>query len=343
MSLSAEKFTIRLNRPFRIAYGSSSTRDTILISVRHDALCGHGEGALPPYYPSEGDACLRWIDQVAGQWQFDPVKPLPELLRDIPLAPINAAAARVAWEIALQDLWAQRLGLPLWKIWNPQGGSLPMCARTLPIPVDESELRELVAEGGRCFKLKAGGGDTGWDLRCLSLARKLRPDAILSIDANGGWSAQDAAALIPKLASYRVEYIEQPVSKEVEAWRELRARLGDFKAPYLVADESIQGDADIAALGGLVDGVNVKLLKAGGLFAAREWISLARASGLKVMIGVMVETGVGRTAAAQLAPLADWLDIDPPDSIPTAPWRGFEVNNDRLELSTLPGLGLRPA
>lgn len=342
MNLSAEIFTIQLNRPFRIAHGTSNTRDTILVSLRHDGACGRGEGALPPYYPSEGDACLKWINQVAGQWEFDPMQPLFEQVGSLPPAPDNAAAARVAWEIALHDLWAKQLGQPLWKVWNSKEERLPLCARTLPIAVDEKELRDLVAEGGGCFKLKAGGGDAEWDLRCVHLARELRPDAILSIDANGGWSTQEAAALIPKLAEYQVEYIEQPVSKQAEAWRELRIKLGDFNAPPLVADESIQRVEDIFALSDLVDGVNIKLLKAGGLSAAREWVALARSSGLKVMVGVMVETGIGRTAAAQLAPLADWLDIDPPDSIPTAPLRGFEVSGDRIELSRLPGLGLRP-
>ena len=96
----------------------------------------------------------------------------------------------------------------------------------------------------------------------------------------------------------------------------------------------------LSALRGLAEAVNVKVLKAGGLDAARRWISLARSLGMRVMVGVMVETGIGRSAAAQLAPLADWLDIDPPDDIPAAPMIGFRVDGDRLMLSDRPGLGL---
>ena len=342
MRTSGEVFIIQLNRPFRIAHGNSLTRDTILVSVQDGEFIGRGEGALPPYYPSKAAACVEWVNHAAERWIGDPLALLSDQINSIPSAPAEAAAARVAWEIALHDLWAQRRGEPLWKAWNLRQEDIPRCARTLPIPVDENELRELLAEGERCFKLKAGGGDPAWDLRCAELARKLCPDALISIDANAGWRVEEAAVLIPKLAAYRLEYVEQPVGKEFEAWRELRARLQGFDIPPLVADESIQRAEDIPALRGLADGVNVKLLKAGGLAGAREWISQARDATLKVMIGVMVETGIGRTAAAQLAPLADWLDIDPPDSIPTAPWRGFDVEDDRISLSTLPGLGLRP-
>ncbi len=341
MRVSCEICTIQLNRPFRIAHGSSLTRDTVLVSVHEGEFIGRGEGALVPYYPSRSKACVEWIDQIMAQWSCDPGAPLSEQIGSLPPAPEDAAAARAAWEIALHDLWAQRRGVPLWKAWGLDRENTPRCARTIPIPVDENELRELLAEGGGCFKLKAGSGDPDWDLRCLELTREFCPSAQVSVDANEGWSIEDAVRLIPQMATRGVEYIEQPVGKHLEVWRELRLRLGDFKAAPLVADESLQRSEDIPALRGLADGVNVKLLKTGGLAGAREWISRARSAGLHVMVGVMVETGIGRTAAAQLAPLADWLDIDPPDSIPTHPLRGFEVEGDRLVLSMEPGLGLR--
>ena len=334
MKLAAEKFTIRLFRPFRIAHGTSDTRDTILVTLEDGSLMAHGEGALVPYYPSQAEACLRWLETVEVSADFS--------WEDLPPAPGEAAAARVALEIALHDWWAQRAGLPLWKAWGLEAGAVPRCARTLPIPVDESELRKLLAEGGECFKLKAGGGDPQWDEEVVRLAREVKPKARLSVDANGGWSVAEAARLIPRLAAYGLDYIEQPVGREVGLWRELRSVLGGEKIPPLVADESLQGLEDILAFRGLAEGVNVKLLKAGGLAPARRWIATARECGLRVMMGVMVETGIGRTAAAQLAPLAEWLDIDPPDSIPVAPLTGFEVREDRLVLSNGPGLGLRP-
>ncbi len=340
MKLSAGKFVIRLFRPFRIAHGQSDTRETILVTLKDAGFEAHGEGALPPYYPSRSEACLRWAEEVAAHHAFDSDTSLEEQLAKIPAAPSEAAAARVAVEIALHDLWAQRQGLPLWKAWGLESEAAPLCARTLSIPTDEQELREMLGEGRSCFKLKLGSGDTCWDEEVVRLARALRPEARLSVDVNGGWSAAEAADLIHRLSDCALEYIEQPVAPELCAWQELRSHLAGSNVPPLVADESLQALEDIPVFLDVIDGVNVKLLKAGGLAPARRWIETARAGGLRIMIGVMVETGIGRTAAAQLAPLADWLDIDPPDSIPVAPFSGFEVREDRIVLPDRPGLGL---
>jgi len=319
MTIRGEKFTIRLPRPFRIAHGSSDTRDTILVHLRVGDFEGHGEGALPPYYPSRAEDCLAWLE-------FPETPPPP-----------TAAAAQVALEIARHDLEGQRAGLPLWRLWGLDATRIPECHVTLSIPANEKELQETIDEalaaGVRCLKLKSGSGDLAWDEKCARLlASRGMP---FSLDANAAWSLAEAARIIPRLD---VEFVEQPVGRDIEAWRELR-RLCPTKIP-LVADESLQTDADLEALAPLADGVNIKLLKAGGLDGARRWITRARQLGLRVMIGVMIETGIGRTAAAQLAPLADWLDIDPPSSVPVAPMTGFSFANGRLTLSDRPGLGL---
>ncbi len=328
MKLSAEKYTIRLPRPFRIAHGASTSRETILVHLHDEetGLTGHGEGALPPYYPSTAEASLRWLG--------NPEDP----------APPEAAAAVAALEIARQDLAAQRNGCPLHALFPPHA-SPPPCARTLSIPENSEELKELLAEGlargSRHFKLKLGSGDAAWDEECFRVARETLPEAVFSIDANGAWTPRQAARLIPRLAVQGADFIEQPVAREWEAWRELRS-ISRIDLP-LVADESVQSRGDIAVAEEVADGINIKLLKAGGLVPAYQWTQEARRRSLRVMIGVMVETGIGRTAAAQLAHLADWLDIDPPDAIPAAPWSGFDVQGDRLIRSGAPGLGLASA
>lgn len=330
-TLRAEKFLIRLPRPFRIAHGSSDTRETILVHLQDGKFEAHGEGALPPYYPSRADACLNWLAEIdAGS-----------LPGGIPPAPPAAAAARVALEIALEDLQAQRAGIPLWRAHGLDMGQLPPCARTVSIAENERELRDMldegIAAGARHFKLKLGSGDLLWDETCVRIAAEACPEANVSIDVNGGWTPRQAVEILPRLA---VSFAEQPVPREISHWRELRSLLREANVPPLVADESVQDEADIEALRGLADGVNVKLLKAGGLHGARDWITIARKNGLRVMIGVMVETGIGRTAAAHLAPLADWLDIDPPDSIPFAPMSGIAIEGERLVFSGGTGLGL---
>lgn len=199
-------------------------------------------------------------------------------------------------------------------------------------------LDEAISHGATSIKLKTGSGDFQWDSRCIHLAfaRNIR----LGLDVNGAWTPNQAAQILPELGELNIAFVEQPVGREIEEWRELRTRMAERRISPLIADESLQEQEDFARLRGLVDGANVKLLKAGSFGAALDWISLARELGMLVMVGVMVETGIARTAAAQLAPLADWLDIDPPEAIPAAPMIGFGIHGDRLVLSDRPGLGL---
>jgi len=339
MRLEAEKFTIKLRRPFRISHGSSATRETILVHLHdeREGIVAHGEGALPPYYPSTADACLAWLNKVAQDGDAVAWEAACAAQR-----PPEAAAGRAALEIALQDLKAQRAGKPIWQLWGLNPVHIPPCWRTLSIPSNEKELRDMLDEAISCgserIKLKMGSGDLGWDENCVQLASE-RP-VRLGLDANEGWTPEEAVTILSRLTDHDVAFVEQPVSRDAASWRELRSRIGVAKVPPLIADESLQSEEDFAALQGLADAVNVKLLKTGGLDAARGWISLARGFGMRVMVGVMVETGIGRTAAAQLAPLADWLDIDPPDSIPAAPMIGFQIRGDRLILADRPGLGL---
>lgn len=327
MKRTAECATIRLPHPFRIAHGSSDTRTTILVHLEDEerGLIGHGEGALPPYYPSTPAACLQWLE---GDLDAAP--------------PPEAAAAAVALEIACRDLEAQRAGQPLWQLWGLDPQKIPPCARTLSIPLGEEELRTRLAEGSALgsthFKLKLGSGDLDWDLRVVALAAEVLPAAHFSIDVNSHWSPEELLRALPALSS--LTYIEQPLAADWSAWEDFHEQAAGRSYPPLVADESIQKGTDLATARRWCDGVNVKLLKAGGLSGAREWITEARSLGLRVMIGCMVETGIGRTAAAQLAPLADWLDIDPPDAIPFAPLSGIALEGDKLRLSARPGLGL---
>jgi L-alanine-DL-glutamate epimerase-like enolase superfamily enzyme len=213
----------------------------------------------------------------------------------------------------------------------------------MSIPANEKELNEMLEEASSCgpprVKLKSGSGDLAWDEDCARLVSQRAVQ--LGLDVNEGWTAEQAAKILTRLAARNIAFIEQPVPAEACHWLELRSRLKSTRVPPLIADESVQTEEDLAAFDELADGINVKILKAGGLSTARRWITLARRLRLSVMVGTMVETGIGRTAAAQLAPLADWVDIDSAESIPTAPMVGFRMEGDRLLLSDRPGLGLQ--
>jgi len=333
MNVEGEIFTIRLPRPFRIAHGVSNTRETVLVRVSvGDHVTGWGEGALPPYYPSRAQACLDWLSGIDAD--DEPFAPLPP-------APREAGAARVALEMARLDLAACRAGVPLWRFLGLESRESVPVARTLSIPRSVAELAELLAEGrargSRFFKLKMGG-DLGWDLDCARLAVRLAPDCRFLADVNAGWRIGEAIDALPVLAKLGFALVEQPVGADWENWRELREYTRS--SPPLIADESFQTAGDIPTAAGLADGVNVKILKAGGVAAARDLLAEARRAGLRTMIGVMVETGIARSAAAHLASLADWADIDPPDAIPADPRCGFALEGETIRLSEGAGLAL---
>lgn len=335
MQLTVEPITLHLRTPFRIAHGTSTTRQNVLVHLADSV----GEGAPVPYYgysQAEAVAYLQSLDPHALLGD-DPLA-LEESLDRLPPGP---APARAAIDIALHDHWARQLGQPLYRLWGLNPLHAPLSCFTLSITRDEDELRRRVqaAEGFPILKLKLGTGDLGADEAIVRLVRQ-ETDAQLGIDANSAWSVSEAASIIPRLADYRLLFIEQPIPRgDIEDWHRLRRRL-PHDLPPLLADESVRLPADILALAGAADGINIKLTKAGGLREARRMIALARTLDMQVMLGCMIESSVGITAAAHLAPLADFADLDSTLHLASDPYVGVKVEGGRLYLSQASGLGV---
>lgn len=190
------------------------------------------------------------------------------------------------------------------------------------------------------LKLKLGSGDLAHDLAIVETARAAAPGAEIFVDVNCGWSPEQAAEAIPRLPRHGIAFVEQPVARgSLEPWRRLRDLLPESPLP-LFADESMQTATDIPALREFVDGVNVKLVKAGGLDRALEAIRAARTAGLRVMLGCMIETSLGITAAAHLAPLVDGIDLDGHLYLAHDPWEGVTFGADgSVQLPDRPGIG----
>ena len=335
MHYSVEPLELRLKTPFRIAHGTSTTRTNVLVRLGD----GVGEGALLPYYPHAFEAVQAYLEKLAPA----------ALLGDDPLAledaldrlPPGPAPARTAVDIALHDHWGRRLGQPLYRLWGLNPARAPLSTITLSIPETLADLPAQI-EAWAAFpilKLKLGTGDTARDEAIVRTARQAT-DAQLCVDTNSAWSLDEAAAIIPRLSAYDLLFIEQPLSKnEVDAWLRLRRRLPD-DTPPLIADESVQSAADMLALGEAIDGVNLKLAKAGGLRETRRMIALARALGLHVMLGCMIESSVALTAAAHLAPLVDFADLDGYLHLANDPFEGMTMEQGRIGLPDGPGLGV---
>ncbi|RBP47398.1 L-alanine-DL-glutamate epimerase-like enolase superfamily enzyme [Roseimicrobium gellanilyticum] len=294
--LRVELKTLHLTEPFRIAHGVSTERQVLRLHWG-DAV---GEAPFVPYYGENPQETLRWVQGLA--WSGSPV---PEA---------GPRAGRLALDVLWHDAVGKQRGLPLWKLWELDATKLPPACRSFSIPTDLEAFAEKVRETHRQFrvlKLKLGSGNAEFDEAIAAKAREAAPQATIFADANGGWSVEVAAAIIPKLARYGLAFVEQPLhhSGGVAAWRELRQVMPHSPLP-IYADESAQSSNDAHALSGLVDGVNVKLLKSGSLKEAREMIHTARVLKMRVLLGCMIESSIGVTAAAHLAPLADLVDLD---------------------------------
>jgi len=341
ITLTAQRRALRLATPFTLSYGTTTTRENVLIALTHDGLIGVGEAAVVPYTGETPERVLRALGDPLLRAAL--ARADPRLLEDAldALPPAESSAARAALDIALHDLWGQALGQPLWRLWGLNPARSPRSSFTIAMTDDERAFGEQVraAAAFGVIKLKLGSGDLARDVTTVRLAREDYAGA-LCVDANGGWSADDALRAIPALAALDVRFVEQPVARDDwDGWRALRAGLPAAHPP-LIADESVQGPASVLPLAGLADGINVKLAKAGGLRPARQMIALARALGLRVLIGCMVESSVAVTAAAHLAPLADYADLDGNLLITNDPYRGVRIEAGALILPDAPGLGV---
>lgn len=334
MKLRAEPITLDLSTPFRIAHGASTSRNNVLLHVDD----GVGVAAITPYYPAQVEDVVAYANRRDVQDALDAHPAfLEDLLDSLPDGP---SPARAALDIALHDLWGKQLGQPLYRLWGLNPAAAPISSYTIGM-AEEAEYRERLRQCRHypILKLKLGTGDLAQDEALVRMASE-ETDAQLCVDANSAWSVEQALVIIPRLVKYSLDFVEQPLGQHnIEGWHELAKRLPEGMPP-LIADESLHDSRDIMPLAGAIDGINIKLAKCGGLREARRMITLARTLGMKVMLGCMVETSVGVTAAAHLAPLVDYADLDGNLTVLNDPYDGMGWDNGRLILPDAPGLGV---
>ena len=233
------------------------------------------------------------------------------------------------------------------KLGSPGRAAPPPGCCSFSIPSDLDSFAEKISVTARQFrvlKLKLGSGDLGLDLATVSVARNTAPDAHLILDVNGGWDLAEAPLMIEKLAHYAPALIEQPIHHRhgPDAWQELRSNLPG-NSPPIFADESAQTAADLPDLANFIDGVNIKLLKCGSFDAAVGMVAAARQHNLQILLGCMIETSLGTTAAAHLAPWVDWIDLDGHLHITNDDFTGIEYDaQGNLLMPDRPGIGAIP-
>src|SRR5215207_10134524 len=324
--------SLALAEEFGIARGSRTTQDVVQVELEHDGLVGRGEAA-PVYYRGESVATASaFLEDVAPRLGRDPFA-LEELLTGVD----GDAAGRSALDAALHDWVGRRLRLPVWRLLGLSRAA-PPTSYTIGIDtLDGTRDRARRARGYRALKVKVGGAE---DLARLEVVRA-ESQAPLRVDANEGWTLEAARELVPALVELGVELIEQPFpARDLESFRALREL---SPRPPVIVDEGCHDLGDVAEVAGYADGINVKLAKSGGLREAVRMVHAARALGLRVMIGCMIESQLGVAPAAQIASLADWVDLDGHLLLADQPFRGLGFEEGRVLPSHGPGLGVEPA
>ena len=339
MKLETEIVIVHTTHPFVIARGGSSEWRTVWVRlIDDDGLEGWGEAAPSRFYGETADTVLAALARLQPIIESATSAGIEQVETAMVQALRFNAAARCAISAALHDLQGKRLGVPLWKLWGLTPSASPRSSFTIAIAADDETLRtrvrEAVAAGYPILKVKLGSDR---DRRIMQLVREEAPNAILRVDANAAWTPKHTLLMAPMLQELCVEFIEQPVAPhDLEGMRFVRERC----ALPIVADESCLVASDVAKLVGVVDGVNLKLAKCGSLREALCIIHTARAHGMLVMAGCMIETSLGITAAAHLAPLLDCVDLDGAALLRDDPFSGATISNGVVSLPTAPGLGV---
>lgn len=333
MQLEAHIVRLRLAETFVIAREARDEEDVVQVELTHDGVTGHGEAAPIERYDESAGSALLFVQEHGHLVGDDPFA-LEEI--GARLAAIQGEqAAKAALDAALHDLQGKLLGVPVWKLLGlPRVGPPTSWTIWLGDPDDMARRTDRVAGRFRRLKLKLGGGD-GLDVDRVRAVRA-RTELPLQVDVNEWWSLEEALDAIPQLAALGVQYVEQPLPAGDPGGAELKRR---SPVPIYV-DEDCHTLADVAACADIAHGINIKLAKSGGIREGIRMAHAARALGLGVMLGCMVESGLGIAAGCVVAPLCDHVDLDGNLLIAEDPCPGVTFADGVQVPSGEPGLGV---
>ncbi len=322
---------LHLRHTFRLARGDSDSRRVLVVEIEHEGIVGRGEAAPIARYGQDAASAARAAESMVAR-MGDP-RAFESATAKVALA--GEPAAEAAVDMALRDLAGKRLGVPLHELMGIDPSSMPPTSFTIGMDTPEI-VRQKVheASGFDVLKVKMGSED---DRRVLEAVRSVT-DCPVRVDANEGWTLQDALGRLEWLEEQGVELVEQPLpANQLDEMKELKRQ-----SPLpLFADESVARSEDIPRLAEAFDGINIKLMKCGGIGEAVRMIHVARAHGMKIMLGCMVESSLAITAAAHIAPLVDYADLDGNLLVTNDPFQGARVEAGKLVLPAEPGLGVQ--
>jgi L-alanine-DL-glutamate epimerase-like enolase superfamily enzyme len=333
--METEVLHLRTKHPFIIARGGQSDYRTVMVRLRDaDGREGWGEAAPAKFYGESTETVQAALQFHAEHLPDDPFdieateQRWAELLR-------RNASARAALSSALHDLVGKRLDIPVYRLWGLDPARAPRSTFTIGLDTPE-KIRAKVLEAKQYPILKVKLG-TENDVEILRTIRDAT-DKEIRVDANCGWTVKRAIQMLPVLKEFGVTVLEQPLPPDQLDGVAAITRLSEIP---VIADESCETAADIPQLVGKVDGINIKLAKCGSLREAIRMIAIARAHGLMVMVGCMIESSIAITAAAHFTPLVDIVDLDGAALLAQDPFVGATIEGGQVALPSGPGLGLR--
>jgi L-Ala-D/L-Glu epimerase len=332
--IDAKPVELNLTTPFRISRGVESTASVAIIRLTHGEYTGYGEAAPDEYYGESQETVLACVAMFAGNLGDDPFAHEDVMQRLNKIIRLNPAA-KAAVDMALYDIVGKMLNVPLYKLLGLTAAHTAYTSFTLGIDSPaEMAKKALLALDYPILKVKVG---TKHDLENLKAIRDVS-SATIRVDANTAWTPKEAIKMINALAPYNIEFVEQPIAPyDLKGLKLVRENV---PVPIIV-DESCVTVEDIPRVAEYVDGINIKLMKCGGISHALKMISVARAHNLRIMLGCMIESSLAITAAAHLTPLVDYADLDGNLLIDNDPYEGVKVVNGKLILPDGPGLGVK--
>lgn len=334
LKLSFRPYTLELKHVFTLANSSRTTTPVMLTEIQFGDLVGYGEASMPPYLGESHETATTFLSKVnLGQFN-DPFK-LEEIIDYLDTIDTGNYAAKASVDIALHDLVGKLIGQPWYKIWGYDAEKTPFTSFTIGIDTpDVVKTKVKEASEYKILKVKLGR-DT--DKEMIETIRSVT-DVPICVDVNQGWKDKHFALdMIHWLKEKGIVFVEQPMDKQKlddNAWLTQNSPLPT------IGDEAVQGLKDVIKAHGIYSGINIKLMKCGGMRNGNKMIGLADSLGLKVMIGCMTETSCAISAAAHLSPKALWADLDGALLISNDLYNGTKIVDGKVSISKLPGIGI---
>lgn len=336
LNLSFKPNELKLRHAFNLARSSRTTTPDVLVQLEYDGIVGYGEASMPPYLGESIESVSTFLSKLDLSQFSDPFR-IEEILDYVDHVAPDNRAAKASVDIALHDLLGKIMGQPWYKIWGLTPEKTPYTSFTIGIDTAEV-VRQKVDEAApyKVLKVKMGLDN---DKELVEIIRS-KTDRPICVDANQGWtSKEEALEMCHWLKERNCLFVEQPFDKSMideTAWLRERSPLP------IIADEFLQRLPDVMRAYQVYDGINIKLMKSTGMYEAYKMAVLAKGLGMKLMIGCMTETSCAISAAAQLAPMVDWADLDGNLLISNDSFDGVKVVDGKIQLVDKPGIGVTP-